>query len=270
MKKNSLRFTKLSGAGNDFIVVDLRSLKKSFSQKKRKEIVKAACDRHYGVGADGLLFLEKAKNIKNDFRWDFYNRDGSRAEMCLNASRCVVRYELQKKKNVKFESIVGLVTGKASGKDIQVELPIRKQKIKLLNVRTFDGKHHETDGYAVNSGVPHFVVHKKFTNLESLRHISSQLRFHKIFNKPGSNVTYWEGKSSTVKAITFERGVEDFTLACGTGAVAVGMVFEAVYEKTPITVQMPGGKIKVDLKGKSAIVTGSAEIICEGELCLKV
>ena len=100
MKKNNLKFTKLSGAGNDFIVVDLRSSKKSFSLKKRKEIVRNACDRHFGVGADGLIFLEKAKNKKNDFKWDFYNRDGSHAEMCLNASRCVVRFELTKKSKV--------------------------------------------------------------------------------------------------------------------------------------------------------------------------
>ncbi len=266
MKKNSLEFTKLSGAGNDFIVIDLRSSKKSLSQKKRKEIVRFVCERHYGVGADGLIFLEKAKKSNNDFSWDFYNRDGSHAEMCLNASRCVVRYELQKKKNVKFESIVGIVSGKSQGNDIQVELPIQKQKIKRLSLKTFDGKGHETDGYAVNSGVPHFVVHKKFSNLDSLKHISSQLRFHKEFKKPGSNVTYWDGKGSTIKAVTFERGVEDFTLACGTGAVAVGMVFEAIYQKNPITVQMPGGKIKVQLKESSAIVTGPAELICEGEV----
>lgn len=266
MKKNSLKFSKLTGAGNDFIVVDLRSSKKIFSQKRRKEIVRFACERHYGVGADGLIFIEKAKNRSNDFSWDFYNRDGSHAEMCLNASRCVVRYELKKKKNIKFESIVGVVLGKQSGKDIQVELPIRKQKIQLLSLKTFDGKSHETEGYAVNSGVPHYVVHKKISNLDSLKHASSQLRFHKIFGKPGSNVTYWNGKGSAVDAVTFERGVEGFTLACGTGAVAVGMVFEAIYQKNPITVKMPGGKIKVQLKEKSAIVTGPAELICEGEI----
>lgn len=266
MKKNNLNFTKLSGAGNDFIVIDLRSSKKYLSTKRRKEIVRRACERHYGIGADGLIFLEKAKQSENDFKWDFYNRDGSHAEMCLNASRCVARYELQKRKSVRFESIIGVVTGKASGKDIQVELPIKKQKIQLLTLKTFDGKGHETDGYAVNSGVPHFVVHKKFSNLESLKHISSQLRFHKEFKKPGSNVTYWDGKGSAVRAVTFERGVEDFTLACGTGAVAVGMVFEAIYQKNPITVQMPGGKIKVHLKDTSAIVTGPADLICEGEI----
>lgn len=266
MKKNKLKFSKLSGAGNDFLVIDLRPLKKSFSRKKKIEIVKFACERHYGIGADGLIFLEKARQSKNNFKWDFYNRDGSLAEMCLNASRCVVRFELQKRDKVHFESIVGVVSGKPSGKNIEVELPLKKQKIKLLSLKTFDGKGHETDGYAVNSGVPHFVVHKKFSNLDTLKHISSQLRFHKEFKKPGSNVTYWHGKGSSVKAVTFERGVEDFTLACGTGAVAVGMVFEAIYQKNPITVQMPGGKIKVQLNENSATVTGPADLICEGEI----
>lgn len=269
-KNNNLKFTKLSGAGNDFIVIDLRNSHRALSRKKRKEIVRQACDRNFGIGADGLIYLEKPKNKKNNFKWDFYNRDGSHAEMCLNASRCVARYELQHNKNVNFESMVGIVFGKNSGKDITVELPIKKQKIKVLTLKTFDGKGHETDGYAVNSGVPHFVVHKNFSNLESLKHISSQLRFHKEFKKPGSNITYWQGKGSSVKAVTFERGVEDFTLACGTGAVAVAMVFDGVYRKNPITVQMPGGKIKVLLKEKSAIVTGPADLICEGELCLKV
>jgi diaminopimelate epimerase len=268
-KNNTLQFTKLSGAGNDFIVVDLRSNKKRLSSTSRKKLVRANCDRHFGVGADGLIFLEIPKNKKNNFKWDFYNSDGSHAEMCLNASRCVVRYEQEKKKNktVSFESVVGTVAGTKIGSDIQVELPIKKQKIQLLSIKV---KSTEVDGYAVNSGVPHFVIHKKISNLQSLKEVSSELRFHKIFKKPGSNVTYWDGKGSKIKAVTFERGVEDFTLACGTGAVAVGMVFESIYQKTPVTVQMPGGKIKVKLKEKSAIVTGPAEIICEGNLCLKV
>lgn len=261
-----MKFTKLSGAGNDFIVVDLRSHKNKLSTKQRKTIVRSACDRHFGVGADGLIFLEKAKSNKSDFKWDFYNKDGSHAEMCLNASRCVARYALNKlsgkNKSVTFDTVVGLVTGKESGNEIEVELPIKKQKIKLLTLKT---KLSETDGYAVNSGVPHFVVHKSFFNLHSLKENSSLLRFHKSFGVPGSNVTYWEGKGSSVRAVTFERGVEDFTLACGTGAVAVGMVFESIYQKNPVTVQMPGGKIKVHLKDESAIVKGPAELICEGE-----
>jgi diaminopimelate epimerase len=269
-KKNSfLQFTKVSGAGNDFIIVDLRSNKKSLSLNQRKKIVRLNCNRHFGVGADGLIFLEKPKNKKNNFKWDFYNRDGSHAEMCLNASRCVSRFELNLKnsKKISFESVVGTVDGKKNGANIQVELPIKKQKIQLLSLKI---KNTEVDGYAVNSGVPHFVIHKKISALDPLKEISSNLRFHKVFKKPGSNVTYWDGKGAKVKAVTFERGVEDFTLACGTGAVAVGMVFESVYRKNPVTVEMPGGKIKVLLKEKSAEVTGPAEIICEGTLCLKV
>jgi diaminopimelate epimerase len=267
-KNNALQFTKLSGAGNDFIIVDLRSTKKTLSKTARKKLVRLNCDRHFGVGADGLIFLENPKNKKNNFKWDFYNSDGSHAEMCLNASRCAVRFEQETKHNkiVSFESVVGTVQGKKNGNDIQVELPIKKQKIQLLTVKV---KSTEIDGYAVNSGVPHFVIHKKVSTPSILKEISSQLRFHKVFKSPGSNVTYWDGKGSKIEAITFERGVEDFTLACGTGAVAVGMVFESIYQKTPVTVQMPGGKIKVLVKDKSAVVTGPAEIICEGVLCLK-
>lgn len=271
MKKNNVQFTKISGAGNDFLIVDLRSSRHHLSKKKRKQIVSKACDRHFGVGADGMIFLEKPKNKKNNFKWDFYNKDGSHAEMCLNASRCVVRYEMKKAKSVFFESDVGIVIGKSAGKDVQVELPVKKQKIQLLSVRTSNGKGKfiETDGYFVNSGVPHFVVHKKVTNKDLIKETSSHLRFHSVFKNSGSNITYWNGQGSSVKAVTFERGVEDFTLACGTGAVAVGMVFEAIYKKNPVTVQMPGGKIKVTLKEKSAMIVGPAEIICEGVLCLK-
>lgn len=267
MKKNKIAFTKVSGAGNDFLIVDIRSSQKKLSLQKKRSIVRAACNRHFGVGADGMIFLEIPKNKKNNFKWDFYNKDGSHAEMCLNASRCVVRYELQQGKEVSFESVAGTVIGKKSGKDIQVELPIKKQKIQILSVRTSGSKEKqiETDGYFVNSGVPHFVVHKKITNKNLVREISSHLRFHNVFKKPGSNITYWNGKGSTVDAVTFERGVEDFTLACGTGAVAIGMVFDSIYKKNPIIVKMPGGKIKVELKEESALITGPAEIICKGD-----
>lgn len=245
-------------------MVDLRG-GQSVSKNKRKEIVRAMCDRHYGVGADGLIFLEESKLGSVNFKWDFYNKDGSHAEMCLNASRCVVRYALLKdksKKNIIFESAVGLVFGTKLKNDIEVELPIQKKKIEMVSLKT---RLSTTSGYAVNSGVPHFVVNKNFKSLNELRENSSLLRFHSFFKKPGSNVTYWYGKGSKVTAVTFERGVEDFTLACGTGAVAVGIVFDDIYKKNPVTVQMPGGTIKVKIKEKSARISGPAEFICEGE-----
>ncbi len=262
-KNNKIKFSKLEGAGNDFIIVDLRS-KQRILKRNRKNLVRAICDRNFGVGADGLIFLEKTNNRNSHFKWDFYNKDGSHAEMCLNASRCVIRYALNKDKRqeIVFESIVGLVIGKKLGKNIMAELPLKRGKIEILSLKA---KNNTIEGYAVNSGVPHFVVHKDFKNLQALKEVSSNLRFHKHFKKPGSNVTYWNGKGSSVKAVTFERGVEDFTLACGTGAVAVGMVFDDVYKKNPIDVQMPGGKIEVKIKEKSAIINGPAELICEGE-----
>ena len=273
-KTKKVRFTKITGAGNDFLVIDLRDNKNQVPVAKRKALVIAACNRHYGVGADGLIFLEAPKDKKNNFKWDFYNKDGSHAEMCLNASRCVVRYELQNTKTVKFESIVGVVSGEEQGRDIEVNLQVKQQRIKLLSLKS---KNIEFEGYAVNSGVPHFVVHKKIKITEELKEHSSHLRFNDVFGKPGSNVTYWYEKGATnFQAVTFERGVEDFTLACGTGAVAVAMVLDFIYQKNPVNIQMPGGKIKVALgstiknKSRQAKILGPAEIICEGELCLKV
>lgn len=267
----NLNFVKLSGAGNDFIVIDLRSVKRKLTKLLRKKIVRKVCDRNFGVGADGLIFLEKSKSKQNNFKWDFYNKDGSDAEMCLNASRCVVRYELdiaQKRGLIQFESDVGIVRGKKKGSNIQVELPVRKQQVKPLRVLTKNKK--VTRGYYVNSGVPHFVVFQKLKEVYKMKEISSELRFHKEFKKPGSNITYWEKKGSQINAVTFERGVEDYTLACGTGAVAVGMVFDSIFSKNPVTIQMPGGKIKVEVQRDFTKIEGPAEIICKGVLCLKV
>lgn len=268
----NLEFAKLSGAGNDFIVIDLQKTKRTISKSSRRKLVKAACDRNFGVGADGLIFLEKPKDKKNHFRWDFYNKDGSDAEMCLNASRCAVRYAIEIlniKTSVRFESQVGVVVGTKKNENILVELPIAKQVVKPLRIQTKNKK--LIKGYFVNSGVPHFVVFQnKIKNALSLKEQSSELRFHKEFKKPGSNITYWEKSGKEILAVTFERGVEDYTLACGTGAVAVGMVFDSIFAKNPVTINMPGGKIKVALKKASAQVEGRADLICKGVLCLKV
>ncbi len=270
---SDLEFVKLSGAGNDFIVIDLRHSRRKLPKAYRKKLVKKVCHRNFGVGADGLIFLEKPRSKKNNFKWDFYNKDGSDAEMCLNASRCVIRYEFDvvkyNKKQAYFESDVGVVSGSKVGKNIQVELPIKKQKVAPLEVSTKDKK--SVKGYFVNSGVPHFVVFQnKLESVYSIKELSSELRFHKKFKKPGSNITYCEKKGSNIRAVTFERGVEDYTLACGTGAVAVGMVFDSEFSKNPVTIQMPGGKIKVTMKESFAKIEGPSEIICKGVLCLKV
>jgi diaminopimelate epimerase len=262
MKKNS--FCKYTGAGNDFIIIDLRAWKAKPSHSVRKKWAQELCDRNYGIGADGLVFLENSKLKNHVFRWDFYNNDGSYAEMCLNASRCVTlfEYDHKNKKEIFFETDVGTLHGKVLGKNrVSVEIPVRKQN---LHTKKISARNKTMSGTLVHAGTPHFLIQKKNFNIKNEKDFAAGTRHFKGFGKHGANVTYWEKKGSVVRAATFERGVEDFTLACGTGAAAVGILFSEKFGKNKTAVKMPGGLLSIETKLGLLKIIGPAKKICEG------
>lgn len=263
-----ISFTKMTGAGNDFVIIDAR---KGFPKINRTKFAIAICDRHFGVGADGLFLIEKTKNKNAHFKWDFYNADGSNAEMCGNGARCVAKFAFDKKiapKKMKFETRAGIIGATVTGNKVEVAMTKPRLIFKAVAVPTGDGTKLEV-GYW-DTGVPHVVKKTEDWSDEYLSEVGSFLRNHDAFAKTnGANATFFQKVGpSHVQAATFERGVEDITLACGTGAVAAALQAFIEGEKSPIKVDMPGGQlnVKVNAEMSEVTLTGEAKYICDGKL----
>lgn len=251
-----VRFYKMSGAGNTFVLVDAREgskwtqFERSLKQS-RPEVAQIACHNTIGVCADGMLFL-MTPNSGGDYRWDFYNSDGSPAEMCGNAARCAARFayenlEHRAKGHFIFETAAGRVDASILESGwVRVEMP----KVHYHGVAKLSLGSGEEDFVIINTGVPHAV--KKLENIadvELWRQRAAVVRRHNHFGSAGSNVTFYseEGEGS-IKAISFERGVENFTQACGTGAVAAALAYAKERDHHSVDVHMPGGLLRVHVE----------------------
>lgn len=252
---SGLAMTKMSGAGNTFALVDARDGSAFAKQEaglkmSRAELTKKICDAVGGISADGVLFIEKG-SAGFDFNWDFYNSDGSTAEMCGNAARCAARFVADglgfSSANVKFKTGAGLITTHAlADRRIQVIMSPVQVVDANLELKTHTGAAEKF--FFVNTGVPHLV--QKIHNLadrENLKDMAREVRSHADLGPAGSNVTFYvESVPGKIEAVTYERGVEDYTLACGTGAVAAALVHSKESKKEHIEVKMPGGTLDVD------------------------
>lgn len=238
--------TKLVGTGNDFLFVDARQdLPGKFAKVSRPDIVRQLCDRHFGIGSDGMVFVEEDKD---GYRWDFFNTDGSYAEMCGNATRCFGRWAYEKLglDEIEFETLVGRVKVSVAGEDVTSYLGFVKAELKPLKLPIGT---RELTVYLTNTGVPHFVVPVgKLEEAQVARDIIQTLRFHPEAGPRGANVTFLEVLSAErFRTVTFERGVEDFTLSCGTGVLAAAAVGLQTGDTSSLEadVSTPGGSLKV-------------------------
>lgn len=258
----NLKFAKLTGSGNDFIVIDNR---RKFI-KNPKLLAKEVCDRKNSIGADGLLLLEKSKIA--DFKMKIFNPDGSEAQMCGNGIRCIGLFAFLKKivdrkmvietlsglKYIKIENIknyyVNVNMGKPSGLNLNLKIKI--------NGRTFNG-------HFVNTGVPHTVI---FNDKISVKDIGRKIRFHRLFKPQGTNVNFVKVLcKNKIKVRTYERGVEDETCACGTGSTASAYISNILNKtKFPAFVMTSGGGVlKIDIdKEQNLYMSGKVKYICEG------
>jgi diaminopimelate epimerase len=266
----SIGFHKLVGAGNDFIFIDLRapSRKQLFlrltKNVSRSRLARRLCQRQEGVGGDGVVFIEAS--AKSDFRWDFFNSDGSEADMCGNAARCAVRLN-EKKSNttLEFETKRGVLRGRSLSKDlVLVQLPRPKLITKRLSL-VVQGK--KVIGDFIDSGVPHFVVETNWSiNKTPSREMAKRIQNHRVFGKSKTNVTFVSKRSSGArKTITYERGVCDFTKSCGTGALAAGFYLSAESKKK-IKLKTPGGPLVVQFIEDRCLLIGSAVKVFSGFL----
>jgi diaminopimelate epimerase len=262
-----LRFTKMNGAGNDFVMIDNRA----GDVRLRPEQIVRICDRHRGVGADGILLLEKGSNGA-DFRMRYYNRDGGEAEMCGNGARCFARYAnkvANAPAKVSFQTLAGLIRGELHG-DL-VTLQMSEPKDLQLGLELVANGRKESIHF-INTGVPHVVVPVSKVQDVDVRKRGEALRRHEKFSPAGANVNFIEKRGLTKISIrTYERGVEDETLACGTGVVASALIFAATEEVDgPISVTVrSGSELSVDFKRAgdrftNVMLTGPAEFAFEG------
>ncbi len=211
----------MSGSGNDFILIDNRE--GILPDATLTDFIKNVCRRKMSAGADGMILIQTAEDL--DFRWRFYNSDGSRAEMCGNGARCVARYAYLKGiagPEMVFGTDVGPIQATVTGDRVKIGMT-PPSDYKSLFFLTVDGR--EVEMSAINTGVPHAVIRVEDIESVPVVDLGRQIRQHPEFSPAGTNVNFISPPSKNRVTIrTYERGVEDETLACGTGSVAGALV----------------------------------------------
>jgi diaminopimelate epimerase len=235
----TLQFTKMNGAGNDFVMLDNRDLSLSLTGEQ----IARLCDRHRGVGADGLLLVEPASNGA-DFKMRYYNADGGEAEMCGNGARCFGRYVNHLHNNslgqIHFETLAGVISAEFEGDQVRINMSA-PHSLRLSQLLAVGGD--QLTVHSVNTGVPHAVVEVEDLLSVPVRNWGAGLRYHDAFKPKGTNANFIKTLAPGSIAIrTYERGVEDETLACGTGMVASALIHhELTGAPSPISVKVQGG-----------------------------
>jgi len=274
-----MQFFKYHGAGNDFIVMDNR--RSEIAEGKKKALAVKLCRRNFGIGADGLLLVEKpSQGSKADIKMRVFNPDGSEAEMCGNGIRCVANYAakhiFKEKKKISIETLAGVkqveVTGKEGATYVKVDFG-EAEDVKLNQKLKVNGK--EIVYCYLVVGVPHAVIFTDKLENTDVESIGRKIRFDRRFPK-GANVDFVQktGKNE-FRIRTYERGVEKETLACGTGIVASGacaVLLGKAGERKEIKFRARGGEVfAVIKKDKNKVICemiGPVELVFRGEIKL--
>lgn len=275
----NIEFTKMVASGNDFVILETSNQKpvtRNFSY-----LAKKICNRKYGIGADGVLLIGKSKIA--DVRMRIFNADGSEAEMCGNGARCIALYSASNQKpvtsnqkKIKIETRAGIIESEVSGdnvrikltdpSDVKLDIPIRIAS-RLLKVDF------------INTGVPHAVIFVEGLEKLDVAGLGRQIRNHAYFAPHGANVNFVElSGNDSISIRTYERGVENETLACGTGSVASALITAYQSTRAPahqkINVKTQGGEIlkiyfdKINSGFKNVWLAGKAGIVFSGKFIL--
>ena len=258
--KKGIPFSKLNGSGNDFLLIDNRS--GIMDGVDLPEFVEKVCDRSRSIGADGVILIEKSRRA--DFRWQFFNADGSRAEMCGNGGRCAARFAVERKiapRDLGFETTAGLIKAEVANRRVKLQMTVPRG---LALSRTLSLGGRKMIYSFLDTGVPHAVLFVPDLEKVDVMGTGRGIRTHRAFAPRGTNVDFVQVKDGAVLVRTYERGVEGETLACGTGAVAAGIISCLHgYAIPPVPVRTRGGEILTihfDPKKK-----GFGEVCLEGD-----
>ncbi len=271
--KFPIPFAKMTGTGNDFIIIDNRP--NLVAPDDMRSLAIGACRRRQSVGADGLILLQEDSEL--DFAWRFFNSDGSEAEMCGNGARCAARFahlEGVSGPTPTFRTLAGPIKAEVVGDMVRVQLtpPVGAEEAFGLELETGE----EVEVGFVDTGVPHTVVVVPEGELESkaVERMGREIRFHPRFSPAGTNVNFTEvNDRGTIRVRTYERGVEGETLACGTGAVAAAIICALRgLADAPIAVHTRGGDILTIYLNQSnptdgeVFLQGTALLVYRGDL----
>lgn len=264
---NAIKFTKASGAGNDFIIIDNREL---LLPDDVASLSRSLCSRHFGIGADGILLLENSPGA--DFSMRYFNADGSYGGMCGNGGRCIARYAFLRGiagKQMAFEALDFRYTADVVGE--QVRLTMKDPgKITPLTLEVAGNSH---EGFSIDTGSPHYVEFVPSIEQIDVKYIGRELRQHACFQPEGTNVDFFQIESeNAIRIRTYERGVEAETLACGTGSVAAAIVAHSKYGMAlPVIVYVRSGEtllVHAETVDGSKIIRpvleGSAHMLFDG------
>lgn len=266
----TLNFTKMNGAGNDFVVIDNRDLDKNLT----KEQIELLCDRHRGVGADGLLAVEPAESGA-DVKFRYYNADGGEAEMCGNGARCFGRYTARliggDRTELTFETIAGTLKAELIGAEVRIDMsdPIGLE----MNspVESIAPVHN------LNTGVPHAVVFVEDLEGCDIVKNGAAIRYDEHYQPNGTNANFAGVLSENHLAVrTYERGVEGETLACGTGITACALIHHLLTGATsPIKIDVRGGEtLSIGFEAGSdqtfskVTLSGPADFVFDGQITI--
>lgn len=265
-----LEFTKMNGAGNDFVLIDNRQGKIKLSPEQVARI----CHRQRGVGADGLFLLAPSTSGKADWAWEFYNSDGSTADMCGNGARCFARFiqlVAGAPVSTSFETGAGVISARFSGDRVTVSLTAPRD-LRLNEIVALAGGPAAI--HSLNTGVPHAVLFVEDADQAMVLSLGSEVRHHAHFAPRGTNVNFVQLKGpGFIRVRTYERGVEGETLACGTGVTASALIASKVHQfRSPVQVQVQGGDL-LDVSFEESggqfsevQLTGPAEFVFDGRI----
>ncbi len=281
-----IEFYKYQATGNDFILIE--NLDERIEEEKKSYLAKKLCDRHFGVGADGLLFVEKSK--KADVRMRIFNADGSEAEMCGNGIRCFAKhvydFNIVRKKFIEIETLAGVKVvevftdsnNRVNYVRVDMGAPLFEREKIPAKGRGFLIKEKikindkELEISALNTGVPHVVIFVDNIDSIDVEKIGRKIRFHEIFPK-GANVNFVQKVGDKrYKIRTYERGVERETLACGTGATACGALINYLrLDSGEVEIVTKGGRIFIEpvIKNNSierVYMRGEVGFVFKGEI----
>lgn len=265
-----LEFTKMNGAGNDFVMVDNRDGALHLSKGQ----IAGLCDRHRGIGADGLLAVEGTEEL---LRMRYYNSDGGEAEMCGNGARCFARFAADlvgiERGIISFSTQAGIISAELLDERVQLRMST-PHSLQIAHSLHLLGKDREV--HSLNTGVPHAVVFVDHLDSVSVVEEGRALRQHQRFAPAGTNANFVQILAPDLLSIrTYERGVEDETLACGTGVVAVALIHHLLTKApSPISVKVRGGDdLEVGFQVENGhfhevTLTGPADFVYDGSITL--
>ena len=260
----------MNGAGNDFVFIDNRSRQ---IQLQPAQIVRL-CERHKGVGADGVILLKPCPSGQADWAWDFYNSDGGSAEMCGNGARCFARF-VRRLTGVNgplsFETRAGVITARFQDSSVTVNLtpPLELRLRRKVSLSIGPAEIH-----SLNTGVPHAVLFVPDADQAMVLPLGAEIRNHPEFAPKGTNVNFVQVLGpGQIRVRTYERGVEGETLACGTGVTASALITAELRGfPSPVRVQVQSGDTleisfeRADGQFANVGLTGPAEFVFEGRI----